>query len=104
MAIGGLQARPRGPHPSPAHQSLPALARRIMGDPGLYVTKPVTDVNRAVTAYSITLSARATSAGGTVTPSALAVLRLIASSNFVGCSIGISVTLTPRYRCRRWRA
>src|SRR6266480_6160076 len=78
----GLQARPRAPHPSPAHQSLPALARRIMGEAGLYVTKPVTDVNRAVTAYSITLSARATSAGGTVTPSALAVLRLIASSNF----------------------
>jgi len=44
--------------------------------------------------HSITLSARATSAGGTVTPSALAVLRLIASSNLLGCSTGISATLT----------
>ena len=34
--------------------------------------------------YSITSSARATSVGGTVRPSALAVLRLIASSYLVG--------------------
>jgi hypothetical protein len=38
--------------------------------------------------YSITLSARANRASGTVTPIALAVLRLITSSNFVGCSTG----------------
>jgi hypothetical protein len=38
--------------------------------------------------YSITSSARASSDGGTVRPSALAVLRLITSSNFVGCSKG----------------
>jgi hypothetical protein len=35
--------------------------------------------------YSITSSARASSVGGTLMPSALAVLRLITSSNFVGC-------------------
>src|SRR5262245_7893756 len=35
-------------------------------------------------AYSITSSARARSDGGTVSPSALAVLRLITSSNLVG--------------------
>jgi hypothetical protein len=45
--------------------------------------------------YSITLSARATNVAGTVIPIALAVLRLITSSNFVGCSIGISAGLTP---------
>jgi hypothetical protein len=38
--------------------------------------------------YSITLSARATNVAGTVRPSALAVLRLITSSNCVGCQIG----------------
>ena len=38
--------------------------------------------------YSITLSARANNASGTVTPIALAVLRLITSSNLLGCSTG----------------
>ena len=46
--------------------------------------------------YSITLSARATNVAGTVTPSALAVLRLITSSNLVGCSTGMSAGLMPR--------
>jgi hypothetical protein len=45
--------------------------------------------------YSITSSARASSIGGTSRPSAFAVLRLIASSNFVGCSIGRSEGLAP---------
>src|SRR5947209_14500373 len=40
--------------------------------------------------YSITSSARASSVGGTSRPSALAVLRLMTSSNFVGCSTGRS--------------
>ena len=35
--------------------------------------------------YSITSSARASSIGGMVRPSALAVLRLMTRSNFVGC-------------------
>jgi hypothetical protein len=38
--------------------------------------------------YSITSSAIANSPGDTVRPRALAVLRLIASSNLIGCSIG----------------
>src|SRR5260370_38783829 len=38
--------------------------------------------------HSITSSARASSAGGIVIPSALAVLRLITNSKRVGCSIG----------------
>src|SRR5262245_11247173 len=45
--------------------------------------------------HSITSSARATSVGGTWMPSAAAVLRLITSSNFVGCSTGKSAGLTP---------
>src|SRR6476660_4823055 len=38
--------------------------------------------------HSITSSARASSVGGTVRPSALAVLWLMTNSTFVGCSIG----------------
>ena len=38
--------------------------------------------------HSITSSARASSEGGTLRPSVLAVFRLITSSNFAGCSIG----------------
>src|SRR6516162_6331293 len=45
--------------------------------------------------YSITSSARATSVGGTVRPSALAVLRLTCSSNLVGCCTGRAATLAP---------
>src|SRR5207248_1187110 len=45
--------------------------------------------------YSITSSARASNVGGTVRPSALAVLRLITSSNLVGCSTGRSEGLVP---------
>src|SRR5262249_45100671 len=44
---------------------------------------------------SITSSARASSVGGISRPSALAVLRLMASSNFVGCSIGRSAGFAP---------
>src|SRR5262245_9017949 len=45
--------------------------------------------------YSITSSARASSEGGTVRPSAFAVLRLTTSSNLVGCSIGKLEGLAP---------
>jgi hypothetical protein len=38
-----------------------------------------------VAPYSITSSARASKVGGTSRPSALAVLRLMTRSNFVGC-------------------
>src|SRR5262249_41940507 len=43
----------------------------------------------------MTSSARANSDCGIVRPSALAVLRLITSSNFVGCSTGRSAGLAP---------
>src|SRR3974377_1999887 len=45
--------------------------------------------------YSITLSARANNASGTVTPIALAVLRLITSSNLLACSTGKSFGWAP---------
>src|SRR5215831_6127486 len=54
--------------------------------------------------HSITLSARANKASGTVTPIALAVLRLITSSNFVGCSTGRSAGIVPRKRLAANRA
>jgi hypothetical protein len=45
--------------------------------------------------YSITSSARATSVGGMVRPRAVAVLRLMTSSIFVGCSTGKSAGCAP---------
>ena len=42
------------------------------------------------TPHSTIWSALASNVGGISTPSALAVFRLIANSNFVGCSIGMS--------------
>ncbi len=55
----------------------------------------LTHMRHSANPYSITSSARASSKGGTVKPSALAVLRLITSSNLVGCNTGRSVGLTP---------
>ena len=46
--------------------------------------------------HSITSSARASSVGGTSSPSAFAVLRLMTSSNVLGCSTGISAGFAPR--------
>src|SRR5262249_26534155 len=46
--------------------------------------------------HSITSSASASSVGGMVRPSALAVLRLMTSSNLVTCSTGMSAGFAPR--------
>src|SRR5262249_41575814 len=46
--------------------------------------------------HSITSSARASSVGGTSRPSALAVIRLMTRSNFVGCSTGRPPGFVPR--------
>jgi len=46
--------------------------------------------------YSITSSARASSIVGMSMPSALAVVRLMMRSNFVGCSTGMSPGFVPR--------
>src|SRR5262249_23151850 len=45
--------------------------------------------------HSITSSARASSVGGTSRPSALAVGRLMTSSNLVGCTTGRSAGFSP---------
>ena len=50
---------------------------------------PIADIALAAF-HSITSSARESSEGGTVNPSALAVLRLMTNSNFVGCWTGRS--------------
>jgi hypothetical protein len=47
------------------------------------------------TAHSIKSSARTSSVGGTMMPSAFAVFKLMISSNLVGCSIGRSAGFAP---------
>ena len=49
----------------------------------------------AAVGYWMTSSARRSSDGGIARPRAFAVLRLMTSSNFVGCSIGKSAGLAP---------
>jgi len=73
---------------------------------GIIATQRFRDVPRTVLSicsklwtkrtYSITSSARASSAGGSVRPKALAVVRLTIKSNLVGCATGISPGLAPR--------
>src|SRR5262245_2944472 len=63
--------------------SLASVSSPRVGRKGRYVT------------HSITSSATANIAGGTLTPSALAVFRFMTSSNVVGCSIGKSLGLAP---------
>src|SRR6266702_863239 len=57
----------------------------------------------AVVVHSMTSSACANSAGGTMRPSAVAVLRLMTNSNFVGCSTGKPAGLVPRNKLRSCR-
>src|SRR4051794_4916585 len=54
-----------------------------------------THFTAATTRYSMTSSARPSSATGTSTPSALAVLRLITSSTLVTCCTGRSAGFSP---------
>ena len=69
--------------------------------------RSTTPLSSSAPAYWITSSARRSRGGGMVIPSALAVLRLMISSNFVGCSTGKSAGLTPfrilsTYVAARW--
>ena len=57
-----------------------------------------------LTRYSITWSACSSSVLGIVNPSALAVLRLMTSSNLVGSSIGRSPGLAPLRTRSTYRA
>ena len=51
--------------------------------------------NEITASHSITSSARMSSEGGIVKPSALAVLKLMIRRNLLGCSTGISAGLAP---------
>ena len=68
------------------------LLLRIRGVRHCERTKPRDEV---APSHSITSSARASSVGGTVRPSALAVLRLMTNSNLVGCITGRSAGFSP---------
>src|SRR5262249_47572478 len=54
--------------------------------------------------HSITSSVRSRNDSGIVRPRALAVVRLMTRSNFVGCSTGISAGLAPRRILSTWCA
>ncbi len=56
---------------------------------------PVRERGDPARGYSITSSARASSVGGTVMPSSLAVCKLRTSSNFVGCMTGRLAGFSP---------
>ena len=83
------------------------LARLVPGSAGAGPRLPTPDllyapacpfhnlVARPVPAYLITSSAWKSSVGSRGRPMAWAVLRLMTSSNFVGCSTGRSVGLAP---------
>src|ERR1700730_18583459 len=77
----------RGKLPDPVH-----LSRRLRlgGDHRTRASE-----ERATIHHWITSSARSRSDGGIVSPRALAVLRLMTNSNFVGCSTGRSPGLAP---------
>src|SRR5689334_19306943 len=57
--------------------------------------EPAVLAQRGPSRYWISSSARASTDCGTASPSALAVLRLMISSNFVGCSMARSAGLAP---------
>jgi hypothetical protein len=69
-------------------ESIPAPSRTVLPGAERHVHKPAEG-------HSITSSARAMSEGGIARPISLAVLRLMTSSNRVGCSTGSSAGLPP---------
>src|SRR3981189_2386950 len=84
----------------PTPQSLPGFLAQPLEEPIFHHIAPSATIPFTIGAgvalpYSITSSARASNVGGSSRPSALAVLRLMTSSNFVGCSIGRSVGFIP---------
>jgi len=57
--------------------------------------RPIREADIGALVYSITLSARASTVGGTVMPSRLATNMLMLRSNVVGCCMGRSAGLAP---------
>src|SRR5262245_24972679 len=79
-------------HPQPVMSALPPKAD-MCGATRDVRFGPIAD--SALHQLSINSSARSSTVGGIVRPSALAVFRLIMSSNLVGCSTGISPGFEP---------
>src|SRR5262245_59264084 len=79
--IFGIVLRSRHQHADPAH---PLRLLRVPGERPRS-RRAAEQRDELATFHSITSSARASSGGGTVRPSALAVLRLMRSSYLVGC-------------------
>ena len=78
---------------SPFHSQL----RTLVGGPQVAFMRP-TVIGRI---HSITSSALASSGSGIVSPSALAVLRLMINSTFVACWTGMSAGFSPLKSGRR---
>jgi hypothetical protein len=101
------QARPavaRDPHDRPLDASVQLAAPLVLGEEGVPLGQHAHRPSLAqaggvrkmsAVCYSMTWSARASSDGAIVRLSALAVLRLMTSSNFVACSTGRSAGLAP---------
>src|SRR5512133_1255606 len=89
-AIAVYASRP--PSPGVTQHSLPSGRYSLLG-PDFHRLDRTSFAWRT---HSITSSARASNDGGTVRPSALAVVRLMMRSNLVGCSTGISAGFVPR--------
>jgi hypothetical protein len=75
-----------------AHKTLRRLLRPCRHRPRRRAAKPRDEIPPS---HWITSSAVASSASGMLSPSVLAVLRLMTSSNFVGCITGNSAGFTP---------
>ena len=91
-----------GPGPKPVltaskrhFRSTPNNGHHQTGPAGPFSANRKTHAPQQLTVYSITSSASASSVGGTVRPSALAVFRLTNSSIPVGCSMGSSPASAP---------
>jgi len=87
VALGVSHEHADAPHPL-----VLLLPRRQRPCSGRTTEKP----NELAPSHSITAFARASSLFGIVSPTALAVLRLMTRSNSMGCSIGISAGFAPR--------
>src|SRR5437773_11873158 len=99
LGLGGERCagehRPRASEERAPVHHLTCTRESLGGERRSKEHRPVASEKRAPIHYWITSSARWSSDGGIVRPSALAVLRLIASSNLLGRSTGNSPALAP---------
>ena len=94
MVLAALAVRRTGSLGAAGFLSAGLRKRRISVQCGEPTVSAITGWQQ-IPSYSITSSARASTVGGISRPSALAVLRLITSSNFIGCSTGRSAGFAP---------